>query len=303
MTRVAWWHPRSAIRSRKIRARSPRTNGTLDGLTPPFDLRGYNPIGWRRDVGDEAAALGPVEWLPPAVEARRVAHPRYLHRLRRIHHLEEVAAFHPDTVTRSGDLARLAASGVVVHLADRDQRLQPLLGNRLYRLITMNMSGIYAGAREHLSIAMRRAALCKHSSWGRTKQQGRKELPLVSILLASKRPSFLPWALANVARQTCPRVDLVLALHGAEFAEVERRVAELPHPAKVLRSPASKPLGAVLDAEAEASTGTPLTNMDDDVYGADHLWNLVLAREYSGAQLVGKWLEFVYLAASDRTIR
>lgn len=125
----------------------------------------------------------------------------------------------------------------------------------------------------------------------------------MSILLASKRPSFLPWAFANVARQTYPGVELVLALHGEGFADIERRVAALPHPAKVLQSPTSEPLGAVLDTAAEASTGTLLTKMDDDVYGSDHLWDLVLAREYSGAQLVGKWIEFVYLVASDRTMR
>lgn len=75
--------------------------------------------------------LGQIKWLPPDVEARHVTYPRYLHRLCRIHHLEDIAAFHPEIVTRSGDLARLAASGVVVHLADSDQPFQPLLGNRL----------------------------------------------------------------------------------------------------------------------------------------------------------------------------
>lgn len=136
-TRVAWWHLLSAIRSHRIRAKSPRTNGTLDGSTPAFDLRGYNPIGWQRDVGGEAAALGPIERLPPDVEARR------------------------------GTLSRYTAQ-------------------------------------------------------------------------AAPNPSF---------------------------------------------------------------TGTLLTKMDDDVYEVDHLWDLVLAREYSGVQLVGKRLEFVYLAASDRTLR
>ena len=93
-------------------------------------------------------------------------------------------------------------------------------------------------------------------------------------------------------------------LFGAGFAEVEPRAAVAAHATKVLRAPASEPLGAVLDAAVEASSGTLLTKMDDDdAYGADHLWDLVLAREYSGAQLVGKWLEFVYLAASDRTMR
>ena len=42
---------------------------------------------------------------------------------------------------------------------------------------------------------------------------------------------------------------------------------------------------------------------DDDVYGPEHLWDLVLAHEYSGAALVGKFPATVYLARSDRTVR
>ena len=287
--RVAWWHFQSAMRSRWIRAQSRRA----------FDLGGYNPIGWRRAVGSEVAALGPLALLPPGVEAQRVVHRRNLRRLRRIHHLEDTAAFHSSVVARAGDLARLAALGLVVHLADEDQRLRPVLGGDFYRLATANVRGLNADARELLSVGLRRAALREHSSWGRG-----EERPLVSILLATKRSAFLPWALANAARQTYPRTELILVLHGEGFAGVEQRVAELPLPAKVLRMPASEPLGAVLNAATAAANGTLLTKMDDDdVYGVDHLWDLVLAREYSGAQLVGKWLEFVYLAASNRTIR
>ena len=302
--RPARWHLHSAIRARRVRAESRRADGIRGESAIVFDLRGYNPIGWRRDAGGAGAALGPPRRLPPGVEARRVIRRGALRRLRRFHHLEDVSAFHPDVATRSGDLARLAAAGILVRVADGDRRLQPLLGADLYRMMTTDMSGLDADAREQLGIRMRRAALREHSSWARARRQGEEELPLVSILLATKRPGFLPWALASVARQTWPRVELVLALHGAGFAEVEPRIAELPHPAKVLRSPASEPLGAVLAAAVEASAGTLLTKMDDDdVYGADHLWDLVLAREYSGAQLVGKWLEFVYLATSNRTIR
>lgn len=132
---------------------------------------------------------------------------------------------------------------------------------------------------------------------------GEERFPPVSILLATRRPRFLSWALANVARQDYPEVELMLALHGEGFTGVEERIAELPHPARVLRAPADEPLGAVLNAATEASGGTLLAKMDDDdMYGAEHIWDLVLAREYSGAQLVGKSLEFIYLAASDRTI-
>ena len=301
--RVAWWHLQSSMRSRWRRAKAPRMIGAPGESVPAFDLRAYNPVGWQRDIGSEVAALGPVEWLPSGVEAHRVIHRRNLGRLRRIHHLEDVPAFHADAVAHAGELVRLAAAGVVVHLADGAQRLQPLLGDDLYRLMTTDVRGIDANARELLSIGMRRAALRDHSSWGRTRQIGTEELPLVSILLATKRPGFLPYALNSVARQTYPRLELVLVQHGEGFAELERRVAELPHPVKVLQMPASEPLGGVLNAATEASSGTLLTKMDDDdVYGLDHLWDLVLAREYSGAHLVGKFHEFVYLARTDQTV-
>ena len=75
-------------------------------------------------------------------------------------------------------------------------------------------------------------------------------------------------------------------------------------PVKVLRLGAALPLGSVLNAAARAAGGTLLTKMDDDdVYGPDHIWDLVLAREYSQSPLVGKASEFVYLGASNRTIR
>ena len=44
--------------------------------------------------------------------------------------------------------------------------------------------------------------------------------------------------------------------------------------------------------------------MDDDhLYGPDHILDLVLARGYSGAGLVGKCPATVYLARPDRTVR
>jgi hypothetical protein len=42
---------------------------------------------------------------------------------------------------------------------------------------------------------------------------------------------------------------------------------------------------------------------DDDYYSTEHLWDLVLALEYSGADLVGKGAEFVYLQWIDLTMR
>lgn len=304
--RAAWWHLQSEMGGRLLRAKDARTmraSKRRDEALPAFDLRAYNPIGWQRDGGSATAALGPIEWLPPGIDAQRVVHPNNPRRLRSVHHLEDVQAFHSDIATRAGVLARLAACGVATHLADDDERLRLLLGDDMYRLMTSDMSGMEAHERELLSVKMRRLAQRHHSSFGSARQSDRDRLPLVSVLLATRRPQFLGYALDNVAKQTYPRLELIIALHGEEFDDAARRITEFPHPVKTLRLPTSETLGAVLNAATQASEGTLLAKMDDDdVYDADHIWDLALARCYSGAQLVGKWQEFVYLAASDRTI-
>ncbi len=140
-----------------------------------------------------------------------------------------------------------------------------------------------------------------HSSWARDTT----ELPWASVLLTSRRPWIVARTLAAVASQTYPRLELVLTLHGnaEEFAGIDARVAAMPLPATVVRVPGSATLGSALNAASAAASGTLLIKMDDDdLYGVDHVWDLVLAREYSGAELVGKVAQFVYLAASNRTV-
>lgn len=293
-----------------------------------FDPGLWNPIGWVPPVGNEVAALGPLDLLPPGVEAHRVTSRDDVLRLRRAHHVEDIQAFHANVVSRARDLTRLAAAGVVVHLVDDHQessstekpemfthrengpstvgasdspltgnRLRALVGTDLYRLMAADVSDIDVRARELLSVRMRRTAHREHllrSGW---------IPPPVSILLATRRPRFLSWILDAVTRQTYPNLELVLALHGGPFGDVGSDITKLQHPVKIVQVPAREPLGAVLNAAVAAASGTLLAKMDDDdLYGDDHIWDLVLAHKYSGALLVGKWSEFVYLAASDQTI-
>ena len=279
---------------------------------PALDPALDNPIGWVREVEPRVAVLGPPRLLPPGVRAHRVVRAEDRDALRHCHHLEDVAAFHAGTAERAGTLARLAARGVPVHLADRGPALPALLGAELHGFMTEDIRGAGAAAREALSIATRRAALRAHSLRARARQvcaaalADPPELARISVLLATRRPGHLAAALANVARQRYPRLELVLALHGPGFAPeaVERAIACFPHPVEVLRLDRSRPLGSVLNAAADAARGALLAKMDDDdVYGAEHLWDLALAREYSGAALVGKFPATVYLARGDRTVR
>ena len=288
----------------------------LDALpalaVPAFDPAVYNPMGRVWEVERRAAALGPRRLLPRGVRAHCTVAAGNRSALARCHHLVDVAAFHAGPVERAGTLARIAACGVPVRLADRDRALEALLGPELHGLMMAEIGFAGAAAREAASIAMRRAALRSHSLGARARQVRAAALgeppapPLVSVLLATRRPACLAMAVAHVARQRYPRLELILALHGPGFgdAAVARACGGLAHPVTVLRLGAECPLGAVLNAAADAATGPLLAKMDDDdVYGAEHLWDLVLAREYSGAALVGKFPATVYLARSDRTVR
>ena len=277
---------------------------------PAFDPWTDNPINWESDAGDVVAALGSSESLPPDCDVQRVIDRNDRGALKRIFRLEDVHAFHQDILTRAGELARLAANGVVVRLADCDARLAEPLGAELFELMTRDSQTIDHRARELLSIRMRRAALRDHSLRSRVQQISGIALsepplpPLVSILLVTRRPAYLAQAIDAVARQTYPRLELVLGLHGGDFEACSQHVDRLNCRTTVLRFEESCPLGEALNGAVRASSGSLLSKMDDDdLYDADHIWDLVLARDYSRASLVGKGAEYVYLSASNRTIR
>ena len=187
-----------------------------------------------------------------------------------------------------------------------------MLGSGLYELLTTDLGNADERGRELASIQMRRCALRDHTKKSRARQmaQGRlpdpPTVPRVSILLATNRPHRLAGAIANVRRQNYPCLEIVLAPHGGGFDgdALVRETEGLAMPVTVVPVAGDHPLGTVLNLAARAATGTLLTKMDDDdLYGPDHVWDLVLAHEYSGAQLVGKDIEFVFLGKTNRTIR
>ncbi|MCE2528769.1 MAG: glycosyltransferase [Acidimicrobiia bacterium] len=277
--------------------------------TPAFDPKQVNPRGWVRDVNGIVGALGPVHLLPAGVATKTVAAGEDRASLSNIHHLEDLAGFHADPVHRAADLAALAGAGVPVYINDRDAELRAYLGGELLAaMCDERIRGADAHMREALSVRMRRAALRDHSLRSRAQQilecasVDGSPLPEVSILLSTKRPELLANALEMVTRQTYPRLQLVLALHGDGFPAVVD-LAGAGHAVEMVRVPADAPMGSALNAAVAVSGGLLLTRFDDDgIYGPEHIWDLVLAREHSGAEIVGKGAEFVYLSGPDRTI-
>jgi hypothetical protein len=166
--------------------------------------------------------------------------------------------------------------------------------------------------REEHSIRLRRAALADHatSPWRRAlgTLAGTQVSPpeSVSVLLVTRRPEMLPFALAQVARQRGVPFELVLATHA--FTPDPRTVHAFSEscgaPVTVVEVDAGVRFGEVLNRAAAHAQGAVLAKMDDDDwYGPDFLHELMLARGYSGAGMVGALPEITYLEPLAVTTR
>jgi hypothetical protein len=168
--------------------------------------------------------------------------------------------------------------------------------------------------REERSIRMRRASLraCSMSAW-RASLAAREGLQVgvrrnLSVLLATMRPERLEFALRQVARQRgLDALELVLVTHGFEAAaeSLERFRSSASHIDLVpVPVPPETAFGDVLNRGLVRASGDLVAKMDDDDwYGPDFLADLVLAKQYSGADLVGSSSEFTYVAPLSVTAR
>ena len=155
-------------------------------------------------------------------------------------------------------------------------------------------------AWQGLTVAARRQALRESSP-----RAALDAWPTVSIVLVTHRPDHLDRVLAQVAALRYPHLEVVLGAHGdrVDADAALARSESLAHPVTVVRIDAGRTLGEALQACSERAQGTLITKMDDDdIYGPEHIWDLVLARDYSGAQVVGKTLDWIHLESEQATV-
>jgi hypothetical protein len=192
-----------------------------------------------------------------------------------------------------------AAAGAVP-IAVEDPRRRRVLGPLADELLVPDAAAVPAllaaldsspDRRDALSVQVRRHVLTEHSRAARTDRLLR-ELDLeapprreVGIALATRRPELVPAVVEDLARQVGVDLELVVAVHGD--GPLPDRLAVAPR--SVLRIPAHRPLGDVLNATLDEIHAPSIAKVDDDDrYGRHHLSDLLLALEYSGAEAVGK---------------
>lgn len=296
---------------------------------PPVDIGVVNPIGFDNGelrqvgrvapcahpgrgegtdvLGDDGAALACI----PAGAALSSGQVRPLRPLRVLH---DSPGAHPGPVAHARLLIQLAAAGVPVSAADLPPEVRDLLEQPLVQALNATAAAHWPEPvdREASSVVLRRAALLHHAPSARWRTFAASvplalaPQPPVSVLLVTRRPALLGAALAHVRRQSYRRLQLVLGLHGDHFADtaVTDGLRDLDLPFTVVRVAAELRFGDALNRVTDAADGRYVTKMDDDdLYGPDHIGDLVLAAGYSGADLVGKGAELTYLEALDVTVR
>jgi hypothetical protein len=134
----------------------------------------------------------------------------------------------------------------------------------------------------------------------------------VTVLIATRRPEMVARWAPQIAAQTHRPLSVSVALHGDLFGpEVEAEIAALlsDHDldeiaVQITRCPSDLVLGEVLNAATAAATGDLIVKWDDDdLYARDHVADLVRTWDTTGAMLVGKACDYVYLKGSDLTVR
>jgi hypothetical protein len=159
--------------------------------------------------------------------------------------------------------------------------------------------GIPADAldREAMSVHARRHALRWYSPTAAL-----DAWPTVSIVLVTHRDRFIDHVIAQLARIAYPRLQVVIGLHGLDVPHHRFDALRSLHDVVLEPIDGALPFGSAVQRACDRADGELVTKVDDDdYYGSEHVWDLVLARMYSGAQLVGKALDWVYLEADDVT--
>ncbi len=309
--------------------------GYGDTIGLSVDTTIFNPVGYQTLTDDPLVAVAHTDVLPAVLHttdfaprivthsvtpgfdttetALRTARTPYglRHALRQASVLVDLPELRhtDDTVTARLVLASLATGIPVVTTDATHAGLSPY-GIHVTDTFTDTVHRLVddVDARERVSITARRHVLTHYSRLAAFERlldvvgYPRHAAPSVTVLLATNRPTFLADALARISAQTAARLDVSLVLHGDNFAGVD--LPDHPLVSAVTRAPDSWTLGSCLNAAFDQAGGMFVAKMDDDDhYGPEHLADLLLAHDYSQADIVGKQAEFVFLADSNVTIR
>ena len=127
--------------------------------------------------------------------------------------------------------------------------------------------------------------------------------PSVSVVIATCRPDNVKFAIENYKKQVYAEKELLLVLNNAIFdvQSIEAQAKNLNN-VRIVQVDGRVTLGESLNSGVEEASGDYIAKMDDDdYYGANYLSDMMLAANFSGADILGKGTYFVYMKAGNIT--
>lgn len=299
------------------------TTGGTPYVLPPVDSVIFSPSGFEVHPKNGEACLIQIPGSPwlwqlvcdrkPFCTAFSSLDENILAEVRSFEHIRIDGVDVDDNWSLARMLTQFAMAGVPLIVSSLNHKVRDMLGTELTRaLCDEAVTKSDASERESYSIDLRRSVMkqflprLRFSDLGIGGSRTVYKSPDVSILLATRRKNLIPQILKQIELQSYSNLEVILATHGDSTTseDVEEAINSFGGNLVRLHSQSSLPFGDVLNRASEVASGQLLTKMDDDDwYSPMHIEDLVLAREYSGAELVGAPVEFAYLEGLDITTR
>ena len=127
--------------------------------------------------------------------------------------------------------------------------------------------------------------------------------PSVSVVIATCRPDNVKFAIENYKKQVYAEKELLLVLNNAIFdvESIEAQARDLNN-VRIVQVDGRVTLGESLNRGVEEASGYYIAKMDDDdYYGENYLSDMMLAADFSGAEILGKGTYFVHMKAENIT--
>ena len=127
--------------------------------------------------------------------------------------------------------------------------------------------------------------------------------PSVSVVIATCRPDNVKFAIENYKKQVYAEKELLLVLNNAIFdvESIEAQAKDLNN-VRIVQVDGRVTLGESLNRGVEEASGYYIAKMDDDdYYGENYLSDMMLAADFSGAEILGKGTYFVHMKAGNIT--
>ena len=127
-----------------------------------------------------------------------------------------------------------------------------------------------------------------------------RQAPLLSTVLVTMRPAFLPAICAMLEHQTYSHRELIVGLHGQRISDLgDAQRQALAGARTVLEFPRDWSLGRCLNAGIAESHGIFVAKIDDDdLYGRNYLEEAVEHLSAGRGDIVGKAETYIYLEGS-----